>query len=136
MTAIRTLKSFAPTVRNDANIVRSGPRTFCLLIRFSKNAMNQAIEGLIKSGRWEEPAGQLDDKMEIEYNEQMGARIRKSGRNKRGETEVWYQEMPNDHARDLANEQCCAAMMVGIMPDPATEQRTAREENENQKMKE
>jgi len=121
------MRSYAPMVWKDAEIGRSGKR-LCRLIRYSKDAMNQAVQSLIDSQRWEEPVADPGDAMESEYNAQMASRVRKSEYNARtGETKVFWRESKNDHARDLANIQCLAGILLKLMPDPALEMKTETE---------
>jgi len=94
------------------------------LIRFSKFQMNQKVQELIDSGRWEEPIVGESPELEAEYNEQMAGRVRVVDQEKK--TVAWH-ESPNDHARDLANEQVCAAIVFGCLGDPVETQLTTSE---------
>jgi predicted RNA-binding Zn-ribbon protein involved in translation (DUF1610 family) len=102
-------------------------RRFAPLIRFSKAQMNQKVQELIDSGRWEEPVTSGTKEMEEEYNEQMSSRVRLYDATTK--TVTWH-EGPNDHARDNANGQVLAAILLGIVGDPATEETSASDRKE------
>ncbi len=87
------------------------------LTLFSKAQMNEMVHQLIQSGQWEEPlTGETKD-IEQEYNSQMSNRVRLV--DEKGK--VTWTETQNDHARDLANMQCLAAIMFKCAADPASE---------------
>ena len=92
--------------------------------------MNQKVQELIDAGAWEEPS--CDDEMEREYSAQMSSRVRVTDYNKRtGQAAVFWKESKNDHARDLANEQVCFAIIEKLLPDPVTEKLTKSEKEQN-----
>jgi hypothetical protein len=93
------------------------------LTLFSKAQMNEMVHQLIQSGCWEEPLTGETAAIEEEYNAQMSNRVRQV--DERGR--VTWTETQNDHARDLANMQCLAAIMFGCATDPATEIRSESE---------
>ena len=105
-------------------------RRYAPLIMFSKSALNGKVQELIDSGRWEEPMDTATDpEMEKEYAQQMAARVRKTDYVARtGETRVFWKESKNDHARDLANMQVLGAILSDLVPDPAMERLSTKEE--------
>ena len=117
----KVLRSYAPLSWGDPEI--QDPRTgrmmkACPLIRFSKHRMNSVVQQLIDFGSWEEPQVGNATGIEAEYNEQMGNRVRLVN----PETGVvTWTESRNDHARDVANGQACAAIVFGCLSDPVTE---------------
>ena len=121
-------KSTAPLSWADPELGKSAQgRKYAPLIRFSKPQMNGKVQALIESGVWEEPQTE-DSEIEKEYSEQMGSRIRVVDYNKRtGQARVFWKESKNDHARDLANMQCCFAILADVLPDPAAEQMSKSE---------
>ena len=124
------LKSYAPLSYGDAENGNTN-RRYCPLIRFSKSQLNQKVQELIDSGRWEESEIIIDAAMEQEYSAQMSARIKVTGVNKKtGVPEVFWKEGKNDHARDLANGQVLFAIIEEHVPDPATERKTETEKKE------
>ena len=115
------LKSYAPLAFGDPAVATLG-RKFCPLIRFSKPQMNQKVQELIDSGRWEEPMDSADPEMDKEYSLQMASRVKKTEFNaKTGQSKQYWKESKNDHARDLANAQVLGAMLSDLIPDPAAE---------------
>lgn len=125
-TTHRVRRSYAELSWGDPEIGKAGQgRHYAPLIRFSKSQMNSKVQELIDSGRWEEPVTSgITPEMEAEYNEQMGGRVRIVDPVTKSVT--WH-ESPNDHARDLANEQVLAAILLGILDDPVTEAVAASE---------
>jgi hypothetical protein len=131
----RVLKSYAPVTYGDpsGNTARS---RFCPLIRFSKPQMNAKVQELIDHGHWEEPLNSADPEMEKEYNAQMAARVKKTEYvGKTGETNVYWKETKNDHARDLANGQVLFAVLKERLPDPASERLAPSEQAEAEEKK-
>lgn len=125
---IKVRRSYAPLTRGDpeSGIKGEGSR-FCALIRFSKAQMNQKVQELIDAGLWEEPVRGESAEMEAEYNEQMAGRVRLYDPEKKV---VTWMETKNDHARDLANHQVLAAILLGILADPAEEQLSKGEKSQ------
>jgi hypothetical protein len=123
-------KSYAPLSWGDPGSGTAvAGRRYCPLIVFSKAQLNQKVQELIDSGRWEEPLNTTDPEMEKEYALQMAARVKKSEYVSRtGETKTFWKESKNDHARDLANENTLGAMLEDLVPDPAMERASAKEE--------
>lgn len=123
-------KSYAPLSWGDPGSGTGNEgRRYAPLIMFSKSALNSKVQELIDSGRWEEPMNAADPEMEKEYAQQMAARVRKTDYVARtGETRVFWKESKNDHARDLANMQVLGAILSDLVPDPAMERTTVREE--------
>lgn len=123
-------KSYAPLSYGDPGSGGvTGGRKYCPLIVFSKAQLNQKVQELIDNGRWEEPLNTADPELEKEYAQQMAARVRKTDYVARtGETRVFWKESKNDHARDLANMNTLGAILADLLPDPAMERTTAREE--------
>ena len=123
-------KSYAPLSYGDPGSGSgSGGRRYCPLIMFSKAQMNQKVQELIDNGRWEEPMNAADPELEKEYAQQMAARVKKTDYVARtGETRVYWKESKNDHARDLANMNTLGAILADLVPDPAMERMTAKEE--------
>ena len=75
-----------------------------------------------------------DPEMEKEYAQQMAARVRKTDYVARtGETRVFWKESKNDHARDLANMQVLGAILSDLVPDPAMERLSTKEEAAGEK---
>ena len=108
-------------------------RRYAPLITFSKSAFNQKVQELIDNGHWEEPLNTSDPEMEKEYSQQMAARVRKTDYvDRTGETRVFWKESKNDHARDLANMNTLGAMLDDLVPDPAMERTTVKEEGRMQ----
>lgn len=126
--SFRVRRSYAELSWGDPESGRSGEgKRYAPLIRFSKAQMNQKVQELIDSGRWEIPlTGTLTKEMEDEYNEQMSSRVRIYDADRKSVT--WH-EGPNDHARDLANAQALAGILLGVLADPVTEQLTASEQS-------
>jgi len=122
-------KSYAPLTWGDPGSgTASGHRRYCPLIQFSKPQMNQRVQELIDSGRWEEPISGEDPEMEAEYNAQMASRVKKTEWDaKTGEARTFWKESKNDHARDLANGQVLMAILDDLLPDPAMERLSAKE---------
>lgn len=127
-------KSYAPLSWGDPGSgTGSEGRRYAPLIMFSKSALNQKVQELIDSGRWEEPLDSADPEMEKEYAQQMAARVRKTDFIARtGETRVFWKESKNDHARDLANMQVLGGILSDLVPDPAMERTTTKEEGRMQ----
>jgi hypothetical protein len=126
----RIEKSYAPLTWGDpsAGTALQG-RRYCPLQVFSKPQMNALVQRLIDSGAWEEPLDSTDPEMEKEYAMQMAARVRKTEFNaKTGITKTFWKESKNDHARDLANMQAMGAVLSDLVPDPAMERTTERED--------
>jgi hypothetical protein len=125
----RVLKSYAPLVWADPESgTENQGRKRCPVIQFSKYQMNQKVDELVTSGRWKQQMNPADPEMAKEYSAQMAGRIRKVEHNVRtGETNVFYFETKNDHARDLANFGCVYAILNDFIPDPATERLTKSE---------
>lgn len=125
-------KSYAPLSWADPGSgTHDEGRRYCPLVLFSKPQMNQLVQRLIDSGAWEEPLAGVDSDMEKEYNAQMGSRIKKVEFNtKTNEARTFWYEGKNDHARDLANEQCLGAVLGDLIPDPCAEKLSKREEKE------
>jgi hypothetical protein len=121
------LRSYSPATRGDPEM---GPiKRFAIVIRFSKPQMNAIVQRLIEQGRWVEPANSTDPEMEKEYSLQMSSRVKKVLFNKQtGETRTIFKESKNDHARDNANGQALGAVLRELLPDPASERLTPREE--------
>ena len=74
-----------------------------------------------------------DPEMEKEYSQQMAARVRKTDYVARtGQIRVFWKESKNDHARDLANMNVLGAILSELVPDPAMERTTTKEEGRMQ----
>jgi hypothetical protein len=127
-------KSYAPLSWGDPGSGgATGGRKYCPLITFSKAQLNQKVQEMIDNGSWEEPLNSTDPEMEAEYAQQMSARVRKTEYVARtGETRVFWKESKNDHARDLANMNSLGAILSDLVPDPAMERTTAKEEGRMQ----
>lgn len=122
-------KCYAPLTFGDPGSgTVTGGRRYCPLIIFSKPQLNQVVQSLIDSDRWEEPLDTTDEDLEKEYNLQMAARVKKTEFVKRtGETKTFWKESKNDHARDLANENAMGAILEDLVPDPAMERLSSKE---------
>jgi hypothetical protein len=127
-------KSYAPLQWGDPHAgTGSQGRKYAPLITFSKPQLNSKVQELIDNGRWEEPMDSADPEMEKEYSQQMAARVKKTDFDKRtGETRVYWKESKNDHARDLANMQVLGAILRDLLPDPAMEVLSQKEQGELQ----
>lgn len=123
-------KSYAPLSYGDAESGVARGR-YCNLVLFSKDQMNQVVQTLIDSGRWEEPQATADPEMELEYAAQMSARIKVTDFDKRtGAQKTFWKESKNDHARDLANMQVLFAVLADLLPDPVMERLTKTEKEQ------
>jgi hypothetical protein len=120
----RVRRSYAEADWGDPECIINGKRAKAPFQRFSKVQMNQAVKEMIDAGRWEEPIQGESAEMEEEYNKQMAGRVRIFDEEKKV---VRWLESKNDHARDLANAQVLAAIIGGILSDPAQEQMSERE---------
>lgn len=115
-------RSYAPLSWGDPELgkIHAG-RRYAPLVRFSKGAMNAKVQQLIDSGVWEEPKND-GSRIESEYQEQMSSRVRVVEQNRKtGATQIYWRETRNDHARDLANMQCCMAILAKILADPVND---------------
>jgi len=126
-------RCYAPLTRADPDAGTAGPtRRECPLIRYSKDQMNQKVQELIDHGDWLEPLNFEDAEMEREYNMQMAARVKvREYAGKTGQLIVRWKESKNDHARDLANMQVLFAVLLNVLPDPATERLTKSESKDD-----
>lgn len=118
----RIQRSYAPPTKGDPGMGTAKERQrFANLILFSKPQMNQVVQSLIDSGRWEEPiTGERE--LEEEYAAQMASRVKRVEYSaKTGEARIYWKEGKNDHARDLANMQALGAILDDRLPDPAEE---------------
>lgn len=123
-------RSYSPMTRGDPGMGSSQQnKRAAALILFSKPQMNQIVQSLLDSGRWEEPMTG-EPEMETEYALQMAARVKRTEWNaKTGEAKIYWRETKNDHARDLANMQVLGAMLAEKIPDPAGERLSKSEKS-------
>ena len=131
----RIRKSYAPLTYGDPEIGTKGEgRRYSPLVLYSKSQMNQIVQTLIDSGRWEEPEIGENKDMEDEYSAQMSSRRKVEDFDLRtGESKIYWKESKNDHARDLANEQVLFAILSDLLGDPVVEKFSRREEKEQVK---
>jgi hypothetical protein len=129
----RVNRSYAPLEKADPEAGKSGEgRKYCPFLRFSKHALNGAVQTLIDSGRWVERHNE-NDEMAAELAAQMAARVKVVDYDKRtGFARTYWKETKNDHARDCANMQCTFAIIAELLPDPAAEYKTDSEKKQEQ----
>jgi hypothetical protein len=123
-------KSYAPLSWGDPEIGTKGEgRRYSPLVIYSKAQMNQIVQTLIDSKRWEEPIEGENKDTEEEYQAQMSARrMVEDFDEKTGQKKSFWKESKNDHARDLANEQVLFAILSDLISDPVIEKLSRKEE--------
>lgn len=94
-------------------------RSFCKHMMFSATIMADRLKGLIEKGKWLEPAVNLEDEKEKDYNNQMHSERKAQKRNKvtnRVEW-IWVKIRDANHYWDCAKMQICVATACRILPD-------------------
>lgn len=94
-------------------------RAVCKHIIFSATIMADRLKGLIEKGKWVEPAVNLEDEKEKDYNSQMHSERKAQKRNKitnRVEW-IWVKTRDANHYWDCGKMQVCVATACRILPD-------------------
>ncbi len=120
----RVMRCYAERTKGDSNT----PLGNCNLYRYSTDAMNDMLEGLINSGAWVEPKVNDREPIEEDYRRQMRSEVLAPKRLPNGRIAMKWETIDREnHARDLSKMQAIAAVIAKVLPDPFSEKRNENE---------